>query len=197
VTTVEQLAVMGRAVGFPILDRHTAVSTLWLITRGISEELEASLAADVVLVDRPVPDALGYYLAALHHRGEPPLPAWLDYLVAVTRHHAATYNLLLATRLDPTVPIGGGKPRDPDERFRMLADVHVNDVLAFSASRTSRCSGTARMPRWPGPSRFVVSQVPPMPTRRRPGRRSDRHVAVAHGPSSDAPNCRGSTYTPE
>jgi hypothetical protein len=131
VATVGQLAVKAHAAGFPILHQHTAASTLWVITRGISEELEAGLTADVVLVDRPAPDALGYYLAALHYRGEQPESVWLEYLVALTRHHAATYSLLLATRLDPAVPLGDGRQRDPDQRFRALADVHVNGVLAL------------------------------------------------------------------
>jgi nucleoside-triphosphatase THEP1 len=41
VETVGQIAARARVVGFPILDQHTAASTLWVITRGISEELEA------------------------------------------------------------------------------------------------------------------------------------------------------------
>jgi AAA domain len=130
VVTVGQLACKAQALGFPILQQHTAESTLWVITRGISEELEAGLTADVVLVDRPVPDALGYYLAALEYRGEQPPPAWLDYLVALTRHHAATYSLLLATRLDPAIPLAANKPRDPDQHFRALADAHIKAVLA-------------------------------------------------------------------
>jgi hypothetical protein len=93
-----------------------------MITAGISEELHAGLTADIVLVDRPAPDALGYYLAALQHRGEQPPPAWLDYLIALVRHHAATYDLLLTTCLDPSIPLGTGKPRDPDPHFRILTD---------------------------------------------------------------------------
>src|SRR5437899_994966 len=68
VTRVSDLAVEARDHGFPILREHTSASTLWIMTRGITLELEAELNADVVLVDRPVADALGYLSAALKHR---------------------------------------------------------------------------------------------------------------------------------
>jgi len=54
-----------RSAGFEILHKHTFESTLWIMSSVIQGELEAGLSADVVLVDRPVPDALGYLEAAL------------------------------------------------------------------------------------------------------------------------------------
>lgn len=54
VTRVGNLAVEAKACGFPILRHHTFTSTLWIMTRGISLELEAGLSSDIVLVDRPV-----------------------------------------------------------------------------------------------------------------------------------------------
>ncbi|MGH3923755.1 MAG: AAA family ATPase, partial [Pseudonocardiaceae bacterium] len=70
VAKVADLAEEAAERGFPILHRHTPHSTLWIMARGIALELEAALWADVVLVDRPVPDALGYYHAALTYRDE-------------------------------------------------------------------------------------------------------------------------------
>src|SRR5688572_12177198 len=66
---VSDLASAARDAGFPILREHTFSSTLWIISRGICEELAAALKCDVILVDRPAPDALGYLYAALEHRG--------------------------------------------------------------------------------------------------------------------------------
>jgi hypothetical protein len=99
------------------------------MTTGISRELEASLAADVVLVDRPVPDALGYYRAALAYREEACPEHWADYLFTLAKHHAGTYDLIFNTRLDPTIPLGTNKPRDPDGRFRTMAAHGIADVL--------------------------------------------------------------------
>jgi hypothetical protein len=91
--------------------------------------LRRGLAADVVLVDRPAPDALGYYRAALEHRGEPPQHERLEYLTDLVCHHTATYSLLLATRLDSAIALGSNKARNGDPQFRALADLHIHAVL--------------------------------------------------------------------
>ncbi|MCC8245049.1 AAA family ATPase [Saccharothrix luteola] len=129
VATVADLGEEAQRIGLPILRNHTWASTLWIITRGISNELEAWLHADVVLVDRAVPDALGYYRAALAHRGEHPDPRVQARLETLVRDHSTTYDLLYRTTLDPDIPLGDNKPRDPDQTFRHLADHHVAAVL--------------------------------------------------------------------
>jgi len=63
--TVSGLAKRAKDVGFPILAEHNFHSTLWIMAEGLRQEAEASLGSDVILVDRPVLDALGYLLAAL------------------------------------------------------------------------------------------------------------------------------------
>ncbi|MFE9751393.1 hypothetical protein ACFYOT_41345 [Saccharothrix saharensis] len=129
VATVADLGEQAQRIGLPILRNHTWASTLWIITRGISDELQAWLHADVVLVDRPVPDALGYYRAALAHRGEQAAPDVRSRLETLVRDHSAGYDLLYRTTLDPDIPLGGNKARDPDRTFRRLADLHVGAVL--------------------------------------------------------------------
>jgi hypothetical protein len=129
VATVADLGEQAQRIGLPILRNHTWVSTLWIITRGISNELESWLHSDVVLVDRAVPDALGYYRAALAYRGEQPDPDVQARLEALVRDHSTSYDLLYRTTLDPDIPLGDGKPRDPDQTFRSLADHHVGAVL--------------------------------------------------------------------
>jgi hypothetical protein len=129
VATVSDLGAEAMQRGFPILHDHTPRSTLWIMARGISLELEAELHAQVILVDRPVPDALGYYWAALAHRNESCPRSWAEYLISLAGHHVATYDAIFKTQLDPTIPLGRDKPRDPDGHFRALADQAISDVV--------------------------------------------------------------------
>lgn len=130
VATVADLGEAAQRAGLPILTEHTWASTLWIITRGLSLEIEAWPQVDVVLVDRPIPDALGYYRAALDYRHEPPDPVRMAALTALVRDHVGHYDLIYRTVLDPTIPLGDNKSRDTNREFRALADWHVADVLA-------------------------------------------------------------------
>ncbi len=129
VGTVGDLGEQASRMGLPILFNHTWVSTLWIMTRGISDELEAWLHSDVVLVDRPVPDALGYYRAALDYRDEAPDLVQMSGLESLVRSHSGRYDLMFRTTLDPTILMGANKVRDDDAKFRLMADRHVGDVL--------------------------------------------------------------------
>lgn len=129
VSTVADLGEKAKTMGMPILFNHTWASTLWIITRGISNELEAWLHADVVLIDRPVPDALGYYRAALEHRGQHAQSQELEHLNALVRQHSRRYDFVFRTTLDPSIPIGDNKERDSNATFRQLADRHIGLVL--------------------------------------------------------------------
>ncbi len=116
VAQLPSLATAARAKGFPILRDHTYDSTLWLIGGCMQQEAEASLAADVILVDRPVIDALAYLAAALDVTGRQiPEDKWLS-LQNVVAAHSKTYDKLFLTDLDPSLPLAPG--RDPDLSFR-------------------------------------------------------------------------------
>lgn len=117
-----------RDAGFPILRDHTVDSTLWIMASVIRAELEAAQSADVVLVDRPVSDALGYMEAAFHIRGEQVPPVGRRYLYAVARHHSCRYDQLVRTILDGGVPLGAG--RDRDLGFRALVHEKLESVVA-------------------------------------------------------------------
>lgn len=130
VATVADLGEQAQRLGLPILFNHTWLSTLWIITRGISMELEARLHADVVLIDRPVPDALAYYLAALEYRGENIDRNTAVYLESLVRSHSQFYDLVFRTIVAPTIPLGANKTRDSNSRFRLLADRQVGHVLS-------------------------------------------------------------------
>ena len=128
VKCVGDLAMEAFNIGFPILHTHTFESTLWIMSRGISCELEASLQADVVLVDRPIMDALAYLFAALNHRGCNLSPDESKYLFDLAQHHARTYALICKTVLDPKIPLGAG--RDQDMTFRAAVEDEFQSVFS-------------------------------------------------------------------
>jgi hypothetical protein len=74
------LGQQAQQIGLPILHGHIYTSTLWIMTRGIREEVGAWPRCDILLIDRAVPDALGYYLAALDYRSETPDEAAITHL---------------------------------------------------------------------------------------------------------------------
>lgn len=130
VASVADLGENALRIGFPILHSHTYSSILWIMTRGMSNEVATWPHTDVLLVDRAVPDALGYYLAALDYRAEDPDPVALAHLRTLAVGHSTHYDLMFRTTLDPSLPVGTNKPRDNNSRYRHLADHHVGAVLA-------------------------------------------------------------------
>ncbi|MGF1869816.1 AAA family ATPase [Photobacterium indicum] len=116
-------------VGFPILDNHIFESTLWIIVSVIRAELEAELNADLILVDRPVPDALGYLEAALNSTGRSLNNEQQNYLYDLVKYHSNRYDLLLKTTLDESTPIGEG--RDSNMNYRRDAGIEINNVFEY------------------------------------------------------------------
>jgi hypothetical protein len=129
VATVADLGEQAQQIGLPILHSHTWASTLWIMARGIANEIATWPHCDVLLVDRPVPDALGYYRAALAYRGERPDPGIYADLVALASGYAVHYDLIFRTELDTDLPLGTNKVRDRNQRFRVLADHYIRGVL--------------------------------------------------------------------
>ncbi|MFJ7218908.1 AAA family ATPase [Amycolatopsis sp. NPDC098790] len=124
VATIAALVERAQRLGIPILHNHSWASTMWFITRGISDELEAWVHADVILVNGAVPDALAYYHAALEHRGEEPRSTEIAQLESLVRSHSSNYNLLFRTTLETNATDGEAD----DEDFRRLADRWVRRV---------------------------------------------------------------------
>lgn len=58
VNRVSDIGSQAAEAGFPILRDHTLESTLWIMSQGVANELKAGLDCDVLLVDRPIPDAI-------------------------------------------------------------------------------------------------------------------------------------------
>jgi hypothetical protein len=122
--TPGRLAARAAGLGFPKLHHQTPATTEWIITSGIADELQASLAADVVLADRAAPDPMAYYLAALGARGDHGEPDEINRLRRLVTLHAESYTLLLATVLDPDIPLGQHRDRDPVYRARVHDHLH-------------------------------------------------------------------------
>jgi predicted ATPase len=122
------LAVRARELGFPILDGHTIDSTLWIMAEGLRQEAELSLTCDIILVDRPILDALGYLHAALEMSGRAVDAERFARLHKIAGAHTSDYGLLLMTVPDPAIPLGEG--RDTNEAFRQVAARHIAELVA-------------------------------------------------------------------
>lgn len=134
VNRVSDLGTKASAAGFPILREHTFESTLWIMSQGTADELMAELTCDVLLVDRPVIDALGYLNAALCYRGEV-LPSWQsDILIRYAQANTHSYDVLMKTALDQSIPLGSGKERDQDATFRALVAREMDLVFTDAAA---------------------------------------------------------------
>lgn len=114
-------------IGFPILTKHTYESTLWIMAEGIRRETEATLTSDIILIDRPAFDALGYFKAALEVSGREADTRDLEELRAIAFAHLGAYNLVFGTELNPTVALGDG--RDSNEKFRHAAASQIKAIL--------------------------------------------------------------------
>lgn len=129
VVRISDTATKCKDAGFPILENHTFESTLWIVVSVIKAELEAEISADLVLVDRPVPDALGYLEAALKVTGREINNEERNYLYNLVKAHSSRYDLLLKTKLDESIPIGEGRPDNMN--FRREANFEIENVLNF------------------------------------------------------------------
>jgi hypothetical protein len=127
-TSIGGLADRARALGFPILAEHNFESTLWIMAECLRQEAEASLHSDVILIDRPIADALGYLLAALEVSGRQEDPRRIEELKAIARAHTGDYDVLIVTSLNQSIPLGHG--RDSDPKLRVAASKHIDALIS-------------------------------------------------------------------
>lgn len=127
VAAIDDKAAACMQQGFPIMKAHTFESTLWMMVTVVQQELERGLDADLVIVDRPVFDAIGYLEAALESTGRTITAEQRDYLYSMARLHSPRYDLLLKTQLDESIPLGPGRGRDL--QFRREAEAQIGGVL--------------------------------------------------------------------
>ncbi|MFE4831434.1 hypothetical protein [Streptomyces sp. NPDC056672] len=119
-------------VPLPKMQRHTAASTEWVIAQGIADEIAAARPGpdpiQVVLADRAAWDALAYFHAAQEWREEHPNRLERERLRLLASTRGPKYDLLLATVLDPALPVE--HKHDYDARYRTLVDRYTHALLA-------------------------------------------------------------------
>lgn len=142
VETVPSFGALAAQQGIPLLTQHTYDSTMWFIDRTLEAEHAARTNAEVVLVDRPVIDAVAYWSAAVVYRGMSITPHELEAIGNLMMNHVPNYTTVLATKLDHTIALGPG--RDTDSRFRTAVDTHLHDILGRHAITHQVLSPTAR-----------------------------------------------------
>ncbi|MCW0370801.1 ATP-binding protein [Xanthomonas sacchari] len=128
VGTVKDNASECARKGFGILKSHTFQSTLWIMATVIREEQYEGLGADLVIVDRPVSDAIAYLEAALAATEREIPAADREYLYALAKLHAPRYDLVFKSVLDESINLGPG--RDPDLEYRKEVDRRMGAVLS-------------------------------------------------------------------
>lgn len=117
----------AQGLGFPILTRHTYESTLWIMAECLRCEAEASLHNDIILIDRPVIDALGYLHAALQVSARTIDSRRSGELMTIVKAHTPDYDVLIRTALDTDIAVGEG--RDSDEAFRVEAASSIERLV--------------------------------------------------------------------
>lgn len=161
VNRVSDIGSKASSAGFPILRNHTFESTLWIMSQSTADELRAALTCDVLLVDRPVIDALGYLNAALRYRAET-LPDWQsDLLAQYAWGYARSYDVLLKTTLDPAIPLGIGKERDRDEAFRIMVAQEMDIAFSRTTIKFRALDAHSREEHLDGVTREIILQHVP------------------------------------
>lgn len=127
VETIPSFGALAVQQGMPLLTQHTYDSTMWFIDRTLEAEQVARANAEVVLVDRPVIDAVAYWNAAVEIRGDEVAAHEVEAIGALMIGHSPNYTTILATKLDPSIALGPG--RDTDSRYRAAVDAHLHELL--------------------------------------------------------------------
>jgi tRNA uridine 5-carbamoylmethylation protein Kti12 len=101
----------------PILRNHTVESTLWIASKGITDEVETEYKFDVVIADRPILDSWAYFNAVCKNQYEESNPK-LQTLKSMILHWLPTYDIIYQTVINENIPIEDNKGRDLDIEYR-------------------------------------------------------------------------------
>jgi thymidylate kinase len=128
--TVSRVPSFGRLAvecGIPILKEHTYSSTKWFIDKTIAaQEIEYNKES-VVLVDRPIIDAIAYWMAAVEYRKSPLIFNEYNELTKIILNKNHLYSHIFATRINPLIPVDSN--RDNDVVFRNRVEHHLHETL--------------------------------------------------------------------
>lgn len=131
VATIPSFGRLAVEQGIPLLTQHTYDSTMWFIDRTLEAQGLACSSAEVVLVDRPILDALAYWNAATDFRQAPASTGETERVYALVSGRLQEYCAIVATKLDTSIPLG--PKRDNNLLFRELVDSHLHRLLESQA----------------------------------------------------------------
>ncbi|MHC5716280.1 MAG: AAA family ATPase [Nostoc sp.] len=103
----------------PILRNHTPESALWIVTTQIAEEIAVAHHSSIVLVDRPVVDAWVYLMAVFNRTADSKANPAFHTLESTIKNWLPTYDIILTTRIEQSIPIENSKGRDLDPNYRL------------------------------------------------------------------------------
>jgi len=119
---------VGRNCPMPLNSDQTVESTIWLLTTQVSCEILAlGGSAQVLLCDRGVPDVLAHHLDIAKAGRDP--EEWIEALAPFLKRWLATYDLILFSQIDETIPIAVDGLRDVDEEYRSRLELLARTVL--------------------------------------------------------------------
>lgn len=116
---VHVITEVARSCPLPVSSRLSASAALWIVTTTVASEVAAGFNCPVLLVDRPVLDAWAY-LAAVRTSEMPKEHEKRDLALteSIIRSWVTTYDLIIQTVLDPSIPIVDDTFRDTIQHFR-------------------------------------------------------------------------------
>lgn len=127
VATIPSFGKLAVQQGIPLLTHHTYDSTMWFIDRTLEAQRAGAENADVILVDRPIMDAVAYWNAAVEYRSALAPMHEVDAINALIASELPSYTMIVATRLDTSIALGPG--RDTNLVFRQSVDIHLHQLL--------------------------------------------------------------------
>jgi len=125
--TVARLADVARSCPVPLNSDQTDDASLWLLTTQVAREIAAALGPEqVLLCDRGVPDVLAHHLEVRDRDGASTvalldrfLDSWLE-----------TYDVILFSRVDESIPIVSDGLRVGDPTYRRMLDDYASKILS-------------------------------------------------------------------
>ena len=122
---VGQIEDVARTCPFPLNRDQTWHASLWLLTTQLVKEIESEIHGhDVTICDRGIPDILAHDLETEEDGSE-----WVGPLDPFLSKWLSTYDLILLSRVDETVPIIPDDLRTPDPEYRTRLDGLAAQVL--------------------------------------------------------------------
>lgn len=114
----------------PILRKHTVESTLWIASKGITDEVETEHEFDVVIADRPILDCWAYFNAVCKNRYIDSNPK-LQTLKSMISNWLPTYDIIYQTVVNEKIPIEDNKGRDLDIEYRRLIGAEMIEASNY------------------------------------------------------------------